>query len=959
MNHPSSILAAVFVATRGLVCHAESHDSTQWIWESRGSRIFDTAETFDIPSSPKTARLKCAVDFCTATVWLNDKVACDFHGSIRIQTVDASRFLKQGSNRIRLSAKRIDGPAAIAYELEIVMEDGLEQIVRSSDRESESAGCGSSRRQFFGDIVHEPWWSIERSPNVSVFDEYNQWEEAVSGSAEKEFASFQIPDGFEIELVYSAKPEHGSWVSMATDDRGRILLGKEDSGILRLTIPKNAESEPIIETLNSTLESVQGLLLSANGLIASANRSLGLYRLNQSSGGSPFDKVTLLQETVGSQGDHGRHDLVQDAKGRIYVIHGDSVQIPHNFTSLVPATNEFQNKKPEAGHVIQTDVDGTTWKVFCSGLRNPYGLTLNNVGECFTYDADAEAHTGLPWYRPTRIVHLMPGVDYGWRTPGIPWPGYLPDTMPPIATIGRGSPTSLKFAYASNFPAVYRRALFALDWSCGRILAVHLAPKGSTYSAHAEVFVRGRPFSVCDLDFDDDGSMLVITGGRGTQSRLYRIRYVGSRTNAEPDSQQVLDRSKYSSKMREQRCLLESLYDERGPMIVHRAWNNLSHPDRGIRSAARILLEHQPPSTWQDRLWNEQEPKCALPALLALVRTGKPELFPKIHQKLHSLSLTGMSELQMAIRIESLVDRNLPRDDERSGAIRVSFDSRFPSGRRSVDRELCRLLVEHQSEVVVDRTLDVLADETNQIDKFHYLVCLADATTGWNTDRHDEFFRLLSGARLYITDEGLDDRVQRLFDIAIRQVAESRQAEYQDLFATNSTDRVAQVKSLPFINRWTVSKIIPQFRDVERSTDVENGAQVFRIANCNRCHRFGTTGRPFGPDLSTVASRFSRKYILEQIVEPSKTISAQYRNYTIALKNGKVINGQVVYNGFRKSILRVATDPTALHETTEIKKDDIESFHESGVSPMPERLLDTLSIEQITDLLAYLESGMN
>jgi hypothetical protein len=411
--------------------------------------------------------------------------------------------------------------------------------------------------------------------------------------------------------------------------------------------------------------------------------------------------------------------------------------------------------------------------------------------------------------------------------------------------------------------------------------------------------------------------------------------------------------------MRGQRRQLESLYDQRGPAIVDRAWNSLSHPDLGIRSAARILLEHQPPSTWQDRVWIEQKPENVLPALLALVRTGKPPLFPEIHQKLQSLSLTGMCELQLAIRIESLLDKDLPKDHKRSQAICESFESRFPTGRRSVDRELCRLLVEHQSHVVVDRTLNVLANETNQIDRFHYLVCLADATVGWNSDRYDEFFRLLSGARLFITDEGLDDRIQGMFDKVIHHVAESRQATYREVFAANSTDVDVQIKPLPFINQWTIADIMSQLRDAKDSTDIKNGAQVFKVANCSRCHRFGTTGRPFGPDLSTVASRFSRSHILEQIVEPSKTISSQYRDYTIALKSGKVINGQVVYNGFRKSILRVATDPMALHNATEIKKDDIESFQDSGISPMPERLLDALSIEQIADLLAYLESGVH
>ena len=44
-------------------------------------------------------------------------------------------------------------------------------------------------------------------------------------------------------------------------------------------------------------------------------------------------------------------------------------------------------------------------------------------------------------------------------------------------------------------------------------------------------------------------------------------------------------------------------------------------------------------------------------------------------------------------------------------------------------------------------------------------------------------------------------------------------------------------------------------------------------------------------------------------------------------------------------------------EMTEIKKNEIESFQKSGISPMPERLLDALSIQQIADLLAYLEAG--
>ena len=34
---------------------------------------------------------------------------------------------------------------------------------------------------------------------------------------------------------------------------------------------------------------------------------------------------------------------------------------------------------------------------------------------------------GSPWYRPTRVVHLAPGADFGWRGVTGKWPPYYPD----------------------------------------------------------------------------------------------------------------------------------------------------------------------------------------------------------------------------------------------------------------------------------------------------------------------------------------------------------------------------------------------------------------------------------------------------------------------------------------------------------------------------------------------------
>ena len=47
----------------------------------------------------------------------------------------------------------------------------------------------------------------------------------------------------------------------------------------------------------------------------------------------------------------------------------------------------------------------------------------------------------------------------------------------------------------------------------------------------SETFLKGQPLNVTDLEFGADGSMYLITGGRKTQSKLYRVTYTGAKTS--------------------------------------------------------------------------------------------------------------------------------------------------------------------------------------------------------------------------------------------------------------------------------------------------------------------------------------------------------------------------------------------------------------------------------------------
>ena len=81
---------------------------------------------------------------------------------------------------------------------------------------------------------------------------------------------------------------------------------------------------------------------------------------------------------------------------------------------------------------------------------------------------------------------------------------------------------------------------------------------------------------------------------------------------------------------------------------------------------------------------------------------------------------------------------------------------------------------------------------------------------------------------------------------------------------------------------------------LSRAGNPEVGRQIFLNAEkslCVKCHRVGETGERIGPELTGLGSRFSKIYIVESILEPSRTIAPSYDTSAVVLKNGKVLSG--------------------------------------------------------------------
>ncbi len=123
----------------------------------------------------------------------------------------------------------------------------------------------------------------------------------------------------------------------------------------------------------------------------------------------------------------------------------------------------------------------------------------------------------------------------------------------------------------------------------------------------------------------------------------------------------------------------------------------------------------------------------------------------------------------------------------------------------------------------------------------------------------------------------------------------------------------------------------------------------------------GEAGGRLGPDLTQIAAEFSRRgpeprlRLIESILEPSAEIADRYRVLIVGTEDGKQASGIVVKND--TAGLYLANNPQHPEETLLVPRDSIEWVEQTEISLMPAGLLSTFTLDDIMDLIAYLESG--
>jgi putative heme-binding domain-containing protein len=635
-----------------------------------------------------------------------------------------------------------------------------------------------------------------------------------------------------------------------------------------------------------------------------------------------------------------------------------------------------------AGWICRISPDGSDWKMISSGFRNSVDIALNREGELFTYDSDLEFDIGSPWYRPTRVNHVTSASEFGWRAGSAKWPKYFADSNGSVVDIGPGSPTAISFGHHSNYPSRFQDKLFLCDWTFGQIYTAELEEDGSSYTATQKVFLSGQPLNITAMRFGPDGHMYFLIGGRNTDSKLYRIRYVG---DEQPGPGKSLAANQ---KLRDLRHSLEVFHGstEGGAKAVETAWPYLAHEDRNIRYAARLAVENQELALWQERVFEETNPRGTIYAAIALCRHGDPALANRVLRKLIQLPFEEMGRVDKlaVLRAYSLcfIRMNPPTDGEIDAVI-AQLDPSFPANDEALDTELCRVLSYLDSPTVVGKTIGLMKvtqtkalayDEemlgrheygkvilqtmanTPNSQNIQYAYSLRRVQNGWTLEDRKEYFGWLNETLQKSGGQSFAGYVRAIREDAIAHLpAEDAASVAWLLGEIGSVDLgTLPMPEGPPVN-WTVELAIEKLGSELSGRNFENGKRMYSAGKCIACHRFQGSGGRSGPDLGSVAQRYSMRDILVSMVEPSNSISDQYQASVVKLKDGSMLYGRVIYQNALE--IAVASNPYDFSKLTKAPAGQVASVEPSQVSMMPPATIALMNENELADLMAYLVSG--
>jgi putative heme-binding domain-containing protein len=169
-----------------------------------------------------------------------------------------------------------------------------------------------------------------------------------------------------------------------------------------------------------------------------------------------------------------------------------------------------------------------------------------------------------------------------------------------------------------------------------------------------------------------------------------------------------------------------------------------------------------------------------------------------------------------------------------------------------------------------------------------------------------------------------------------------------------------EIQTRPFVRSWKLDDLASDLTKAGKGRSFERGKQLFTVISCVQCHSMNKVGGKVGPDLSGVKQKLAegkmkRLDVLREMLEPSFKIDKKYQTVVIVDLKGKIHTGIIAER--TKDAVKLLANPLDKKPPVTIKVADIDEEYASKVSMMPLGLLNTMTMDEIFDLLAYVESA--
>ena len=321
-----------------------------------------------------------------------------------------------------------------------------------------------------------------------------------------------LPPGFSL-TIYADVPAP---TSLAFGPDGRLYAGSTNGAVYAVADRDGDRRGETVEPFAVGLDTPLGLAWVGPELYVSVRGSV--VAVSDANGDGLTERRRVVISGLPSFGLHQNDSLALGADGTLYL--GQGTPCDHCVAS-----------DPRSGTILRFKPDGSGLGVFARGMRNPYGLAFNSLGDLFATD-NGRDDLGAD-EPPEELNFIRQGGNYGWPDC---WPGRLAaacaSVTQPVATFSaHTSADGLAFYDGHQFPAEYfdnafvaiLGSIYMFPASTERGVArVRLTKTDGGYAGEREWFLQlpdGRPVA---LAVGPDGGLYVADYENGM---IYRITY--------------------------------------------------------------------------------------------------------------------------------------------------------------------------------------------------------------------------------------------------------------------------------------------------------------------------------------------------------------------------------------------------------------------------------------------------